>query len=238
LIEIAINDWLDQMLDWSLTLPTYRLKIFLTCFLAFLVLSLSACQVSLLSDLVVSPGTLLFRDDFSNNSAGWPQISGPEGSMGVMDGSYRFQIQASNFKMLAASGHTFRDAQVEADLTSLTGSEQDVAGLVCRLNGSQDFYFFVISSDGFYALGKNLAGNTTIFGQDMMVRSPEIKPGQVGYTLNLTCTGSTLSGYVDGKLIDTATDAELRFGDVGFLVGSTDFPGVDVSFDNLLVSKP
>jgi hypothetical protein len=214
------------------------MKHFLSClFLLFIVL-LSACQSPLVSNLAAQPGEKLFWDDFSDGSGNWPQISDQNGSMGITNGAYQVQILLAHYEVLASPGHTFQDAQVEVDAFRLAGPVQNLFGLVCRAGGQKDFYFFAISSDGYYALGKTRNGATSLLGQDMMVYNAAINQGSGLNHLRLDCIGETLKGYVNNQIIAVSNDADLSSGEAGLLAGTLDAPGAEVVFDNFVVYKP
>jgi hypothetical protein len=210
-----------------------------SCYLfAFLVLLLSACQSSLVSDLVARPGEKLFWDDFSDASGNWPQVSDTNGSLSIANGIYRIQVYSTHYEVLAAPGHTFRDVQVEVDATRLAGPVQNLFGLVCRSSNLHNFYFFAISSDGYYALGKMKNGKTSLLGQEMMALTTTIFQGLSSNHLRLDCIGDTLRGYVNGQVVAISNDTDFSSGDVGLVVGALDNSGVDVAFDNFVVYKP
>ena len=214
------------------------MKHFPLCLLAFLVILLSACQSSLISNLAAQPGEKLFLDDFSDASGNWPQISDPNGSLGIANGAYHIQVLSAHFEVLATPGHAFRDVQVEADATRLAGPVQNLFGLVCRSSNPENFYFFAISSDGYYALGKIKNGKASMLGQEMMVSNTAITQGDGPNHLRFDCIGGTLTGYVNGQVIASSNDNDFSSGEVGLVAGALDTPGVDVAFDNFAVYKP
>ncbi len=205
--------------------------------LAFLAVLLSGCRSTLITDLVARPGEKLFWDDFSDPSGNWPQFAGPNGNAGVAQGAYQMQVLTAQKEILATSGHIFRDVQVEADATRLAGPLQNLFGLVCRSSDASDFYFFAISSDGYYGLGKVKNARVALLGQEMMVYSPAILKVNPNH-LRFDCTGETLKGYVNGQLIASGTDADFSSGEAGLMAGALDKPGVNVAFDNFVVYKP
>ncbi len=214
------------------------MKPFTACLLAFSILLLSACQSSLISDMTTRSGEKLFWDDFSDTSGNWPQASDPNGSLGVTNGAYRIQLSSAHYEVLAAPGHAFRDVQVEVDVARLGGPVQNLFGLACRSSNKNNFYFFTISSDGYYALGKIRNGETSLLGQEMMSYSAAIIQGDGPNHLRLDCIGETLSGYVNGQVIAISKDADFSSGAAGLVAGTLDTPGVDVAFDNFTVYKP
>lgn len=203
-----------------------------------LVILLSACQSSLIPDLVARPGDRLFWDDFTDVSGNWPNISGPNGSLGIVDGTYQIQVRSSQLIITAAPKQPFRNGQIEADAARLSGPLQNLFGLVCRYSDPDNFYFFVISSDGYYALGENKNGQTALLGQEMMAYNPGILRGDATNHLRLDCIGRTLTGYANGITIATSQNADFSSGESGLLAGSHDLPGVVVAFDNFVIYKP
>jgi hypothetical protein len=207
---------------------------YLFAFFAFL---LSGCRSTFITDLVAQPGEKLFWDDFSDTSGNWPQVSGPDGSAGVARGAYQIQVTTAQKEILATSGHIFRDVQVEADATRLAGPLQNLFGLVCRSRDSNDFYFFAVSSDGYYGLGKVEHARVVLLGQAMMVYSPAILQGHANH-LRFDCIGEMLKGFVNGQFLATGKDADFPTGEAGLVAGTLDAPGVDVAFEHFVVYKP
>ena len=214
------------------------MKPFSACLFVLLIFFLAGCQSSLIFNLAARPGEKLFWDDFSDATGNWPKLSGPDGSMGTAGGVYRIQVLSSHYDVLAAPGHTFRDVQVEADATRLAGPLQNIFGLACRAANLKNYYFFVISSDGYYALGKIKDGKTSLLGQEMMTQNPAVSQGNGPYHLRFVCAGDTLTGSVNGQVVASSQDTDFFTGDAGLVAGALDAAGVDVAFDNFIIYKP
>ena len=204
----------------------------------FLVLFLTACQSSLIAELVTKSGQELYHDDFSDNSAGWPQTISINGSLGYIEGTYRMVVQSPGYDLWAVSGHTYRDVQIEVDATRLAGPVSNRFGLICRFQDIENYYFFIISSDGYYTMGKVYNDETSLLGQVMMVYSSAIMQDNGINHLRFDCIGDTLKGYVNGQLIAATNSSDFSGGDAGLITGSFDEGGVDVTFDNFVVKKP
>jgi hypothetical protein len=210
----------------------------LSWILLFALPLLSACQASILADLVTRPGDRLFWDDFSDPSENWPEGSDEIGTVAFADGAYRMTVDKAEYDLWATSGHSYPAARVEADATRLAGPEANRFGLICGYRDAQNFFFFIISSDGYYALGKIEDDAANLVGQEMMAYSPVISPGTGSNHLQLECTGHTLRGSVNGELLAVADDQALRPGDAGMIAGAFEQGGVDISFDDFVVTKP
>ena len=206
--------------------------------LVLLLLPLLACQTSMLTDLVTRSGDTLFKDDFSDPTSGWTRAVSRNGAMDYDASTFRMLILSSNYDLWSVSGHIFKDVRVEAGATRLRGPLENRFGLICRFRDAQDFYFFVISSDGYYAIGKVRGGARSLLGQDMMASSPAIIQGSSPNQLRFDCVGPSLTAYVNGQVLAATADPDLPDGDVGLLAGSFTEAGVDMAFDHFIVIKP
>jgi hypothetical protein len=206
--------------------------------IAVVALFLAGCQTSLITDLTASSGSVIYRDDFSNPASGWPSIKTADWSEGYAEGSYTILVNIPRYDLWAVSGQAFGDVSVEADATRLAGPDVNRFGLVCRYQDPKDFYFFVISSDGYYAIGKTLDGNASLLGQEMMAFNPDIVKGAGPNLLRFDCISSTLTGYVNGQVVASTQDRDFEGGDAGLIAGTFTSPGVQIAFGNFLVIKP
>jgi hypothetical protein len=214
------------------------MKFYRLLFFAFFVFLLSACQSSLITDLAAGPGGKLYHDDFSDPTSGWTRTSSPNGTLDYDNGSYRMAVASPYYDLWAVSGHAYRDVRVEADAARLAGPDVNRFGVICRYRNPQNFYFFIVSSDGYYAIGKVSDDVRVLLNQDMMAYSAAIVPGNGPNHLRFDCIGQTLTGYVNDQSIVVANDADLPSGDAGLITGAFDQPGVDMAFDNFAVYRP
>jgi len=203
----------------------------------FLVSFLTACQSSLVADLVTQSGQALYHDDFSDPSSGWRQTVGENGTLGYADGAYQMLVKSAGYDLWALSGQAYEDVQIEVDATRLTGPLNNRLGLICRFQDIGNFYFFIISSDGYYAIGNKSNGTGSLLGQETMAYSSFIHQGNTNH-LRFDCIGNSLTGSVNGQVIAITNDAAISSGDAGLITGTFDEGGVQVSFDNFVVIKP
>ena len=186
-------------------------------------------------------GSVLFQDDFSNSSTGWDQISGADGIEDYDNGVYRIQVTTPNFIYFATPGRNFQDARIEVDTAKIGGPDSNRAGLVCRfqtVNGTPTFYFFIITSDGFYGMGRTNGEQTVLIGMNELTQNANINTGLAINHLRADCQGSMLSFYVNGFLVGQATDETLTRGDVGLIAGTFTEGAVDIIFDQFIVLQP
>ena len=182
-------------------------------------------------------GSVLYQDDFSRNSSGWDRMQATEGIMDYDAGGFRILVNSLQTNFWTTPHQNFTDVRIEVDEGKLAGPDENRIGLVCRFNGS-DYYFFIISSDGFYGMGIFSGGKATLLGQAEMQSSENINKGLAVNHLRADCVGSTLTFYVNGFQVTQAQDSTLVSGDVGILAGTFTTPGVDIVFDNFVVLQP
>ena len=204
---------------------------------SFIFLFLSACTATPIPTLpLANSGDILFQDKFENSTTGWDRVSNNNGIMDYDLGGYRILVQQPAMNFWATPDRNFRDVRVEVDVTRLNGPEENRSGLICRYQKA-DYYFFIISNDGFYAIGKFIGGNTILMGQSEMQASEFIQMGSMNH-LRADCIGDTLTFFVNFNEVASAKDTDFASGDVGLLAGSFSESGVDVSFDNFVVMQP
>ena len=182
------------------------------------------------------PGETIYHEEFTDNTSGWDRIANDGGIMDYDSGGYRILVRQPKLNFWATPEKNFGDVRVEADVTKLNGPDENRAGLVCRYQNG-DYYFFIISSDGFYGIGKFIGGQTLLLGQEQMQASELILPASMNH-LRADCIGNTLTFYVNFSQVTSVQDSDFPTGDVGVLAGSFTQPGVDVLFQNFVVIQP
>lgn len=126
---------------------------------------------------------------------------------------------------------------MEVDAGKLGGPDENRIGLICRFTGN-DYYFFMITSDGYYGIGIFAGGQAALLNQSEMKVDGNIRTGLAVNHLRADCVGDSLTFFVNGFQVASAQDGTLKSGDVGLLAGTFSQTGVDLVFDNFVVLKP
>ena len=214
----------------------------LLSFFSLLVILSSACSTgaavpSAPQDQSVPSGSVLFQDDFARPISGWDRLLNAAGTMDYDGGGYRILVNSLNTNFWSTPHQNFADVRIEVDAGKLGGPDENRIGLICRFTGN-DYYFFLISSDGFYGIGIYTGGQAILLGQSEMQTNSNIKTGLAVNHLRADCAGETLTFYVNGFQMASVQNGILKSGDVGLLAGTFTQPGVDVILDNFVVLKP
>jgi len=198
---------------------------------------LSACTALAPAPTPAAPsGAILFQDEFDASTTGWDRFANDGGIMDYFEGGFRILVQLPGLNYWSTPQKKYGDVRVEADAVKLAGPDEDRVGLMCRYQGG-NYYFFIISNDGYYAIGKFIKDQTILLGQSEMQPTALVQPNAVNH-LRADCIGSNLTFYLNDKQLAVAQDGDLKSGDVGVLAGTFSQPGVDVSFDHFVVTQP
>jgi hypothetical protein len=191
------------------------------------------------------PAGVLFQDDFSKNTTGWDQHTGADVTTNYDNGQYLIAVSQSSVDVWAQPGLDLTDVVVQVQTQYSAGPINNEYGLMCRYqrggDGKSSFYFFYVSTDGYYDLGKVSKDVRTILspGQGSPQPTTAIKPAKDAVnTLNATCQGNHMALAVNGTAVGDFTDDELKHGDIGLVAGTYDEGGVAIHFDNLVARQP
>lgn len=201
-----------------------------------LILLLLICGCSAGNDL----GTPL-EDDFRDSDSGWGADHREEFDRGYEDGEYFIELHESNWFAWASPGVQLNDARVTVDAYLASGSRDGHFGVLCRYENENNFYYFAISADGYYAIFRRENGGDlqAITGDgEGMLFSPIIRTGGQPNTIRAVCQGDDLSLYVNNELLETVSDDAHSQGDVGLGAGSGPAGDARVQFDDLIVTEP
>jgi len=180
----------------------------------------------------------MFKDGFSAQNGLWRIHEDKLSFSGYQDEQFRLWVNVPYYQFLSVPGLNFRDVSVFAQAEKQDGPENNLFGLLCRFQDSQNYYAFVIGSDGYYGVYKVVDGEKTLIGQQNLDFSENIHQGNAVNDLMAICQGNQLILIVNGTRLIQVQDDALAFGDVGLIAGNFSEAGVDILFDNFIVTKP
>jgi hypothetical protein len=223
-------------------------------FFAILALLATSLACSVFSPAAPSVGSaksdnVLFKDDFSSTSSGWDKTRDTDAITDYENNAYRIQINTigengngmSYWASPGLSSQMPADLKIEVDATKTGGPDDNDFGVICRFTDSKDspsFYQFMGTSDGFAGIMLINGSDQKIISAEKLQPSDSVKQGAATNHIRADCIGDTLTLYINGNKVASATDATLKSGDVGLIAGTYSTPGTDILFDNFIVSKP
>jgi hypothetical protein len=144
---------------------------------------------------------------------------------------HRINAQETNQMLWSGPGLTFSDTRMEVDTDHPGLAADDDFGFVCRAQDKQNFYYLVVSSDGYYGIGKVVDGVNALIGMEAMPPSEAINQGRANNHLRADCNGNTLSLFAANCFCQRKRRS-IRAGTGGFDGGTLSAVGTEVIFDN------
>ena len=199
---------------------------------------LALCQACNLLEPPIESGSVLFQDDFSRAASGWDRYSDDTYLTDYEDGGYRIAIFTTATNVWTRPHLDFGDTLIQVMATKLEGPDDNVFGVLCRYQDARNFYFFLMSSDGYCGIGIYHDGEEILLSDETMLPSEAINQGEATNHIRADCVGEELSLYINGALVTQATATDWIRGDVGLIAGTYDKPGTDILFENFSVLMP
>jgi hypothetical protein len=181
---------------------------------------------------------ILFEEDFENPWSGWETGEYQGGSLRTENGAY-VVTSADELKwMWGVAGLFFTDAAIEVDATQVQAGPQDDNdyGIGCRMQPGGDGYHLLVSGDGFY--GIYLREDAAFVPLIEFQKSDVVRRGNATNRIRAVCDGSTLSLWVNDRLLATADDTTYSGGDIALMTTSYENAPSVIHFDNLVVREP
>lgn len=193
---------------------------------------------------------LPFTDDFSSVSTGWEVGSYDNGSVGYGSGYYFVKATANGVNMYgvafqsdqSTSMRTVQDVVIEVDATQVSGPSDNNTGygIICRLQTSDDGYYFRIGGDGTYSVDVVSGGSfKTLLVGDRWQAASSVNQGNATNHLVVTCNADHLTFAVNDTTLLDKYDSTFTAGGMG-LLGAVyeDNTNAEFHFTNFKASQP
>lgn len=208
--------------------------------LVMLGLFLIACQETAV-DACDGNGAL-FADDFSGaQDCGWATYERNGAAVEIADGALVIRSSQPGQIWWTNPGREFADTSILVNAQVTTGPEDNAYGVICRYRDSENYYLFLISGDGYYAIGRYQSGSnqiTYLTGAGEYTFSEAINQGSALNQMRVSCAGSELTLSVNGIELDRIMDTSYSTGDIGLAAGTFQPGTLEVHFTDLRVVAP
>ena len=206
-------------------------------------LALSACSVAPESEPDTCDGPdFLFADDFSGEfDCGWALYDRGGGTAAIDNAAMQLTVGQPGQLWWTNPGRSFDDVVITTEARQVDGPNDNAYGVICRYQDEENFYAFMVSGDGYFAIGKYQSGNETVtyLTPDAQFQpSDAINVGVASNELRVSCIGNQLSMEVNGIPLLSVTDPTFVNGDVGLAAATLQQGTTIVEFDNVRVTTP
>jgi hypothetical protein len=207
-----------------------------------LALLLSACGANEAEpDACNAPG-ILFLDDFNGEQqCGWATFNRGGGAAAVENAAMQITAGQPGQLWWTNPGRDFDDVVIAVEARQVSGPDNNAYGIICRYQGVENFYVFLVSGDGYYAIGKYQTGSENVVyltESAQFEESEVINTGIASNELRASCIGNQLSLEVNGVPLLTVTDPTFVTGDIGLAAGTLETGTTVIEFDNVQVTPP
>lgn len=215
-----------------------------TCYwlvlLALISVTVLACSAPswLAASSAASSGDVLFQDDFSNPNSGWDVWSEGGSSVLYEEGGLRFRVNQSHFDFWSRPGKHYDNVCLAVNTTKLGGPDNNDFGLMCRYQDKENYYAFLVGSDGYQGIVKVQEGVYSILSGENLQYSEVIRQGSATNKIQAECIGTSLLLIVNGEPVAAVQDAQFGSGEIGLIAGTFETPGVDILFDDFVATEP
>lgn len=182
-----------------------------------------------------SQNSILFADDFSDPNSGWPTVQNAQGGYGYQQDGYHIFVNEIDAVFWAKTNRVDDNVSITVDARPVTEGSNGYYGLLCRIRDDQNFYYFVIRSNGDYTIGKYKNAEFLPFFD--WRQSNEIKQGNQTNRLEANCTGNMLRFYVNNVMLSEVNDTDFTSGYSGMVAATLDAQGFEAIFNNYLITK-
>ncbi|MBK7216229.1 MAG: hypothetical protein IPH95_03955 [Candidatus Promineofilum sp.] len=206
-------------------------------------LALAACGVAPESEPDTCDGPdFLFADDFSGEfDCGWALYDRGGGAAAIDNAAMQLAVGQPGQLWWTNPGRDFDDVVITTEARQVDGPNDNAYGVICRYQNEENFYAFMVSGDGYYAIGKYQSGVETVtyLTPDAQFQpSDAINVGVASNELRVSCVGNQLSMEVNGIPLLSVTDPTFVTGDIGLAAATLQQGTAIVEFDNVRVTTP
>lgn len=213
------------------------------------------------------PGALLYVASFDGPSDDWEQYEGRQSAQ-VVDGQLTLTQSVDGASIYSAASPYIRDFDITVDVRVrggvFDGQNNNAYGIIFRQKDRDNYYVFLVSSDGTYRI-KRVLDNSSRF-LSTWIETPAIDT-EIGAVNRLRVIGqgdkfqffindqqvrvcipddpSALSTFylgecLEGQLLDTLQDDSISYGRLGVAIelDRSQTEDVIVSFDNVIIYGP
>ncbi|MBN2047612.1 MAG: hypothetical protein JW750_07220 [Anaerolineaceae bacterium] len=213
-------------------------RLYLFLILVATLFFLSACSVE---KTPPPSGSVLFEDDFADQESEWPTTLQPDGSMiGYQAGGLRFVINSPQQDYYSVRNKDYQNVILEVNAMKLNGPDDNLFGLICRWQDRDNYYAGLVSSDGYYAIGRVIDGDYQTISDEMLELADDVILKDIAVNhIKFSCVDQMFALEVNDEVLSiTQDDSALRDGKIGLIAGSNQEAAVDILFDLFRATQP
>lgn len=212
-----------------------------------IIASLAAIVGACVSIPVIAPepqsnaNNMIMSDDFS--TIRWGTLTDENSSVEYANNALQMIVYKKNhFVWSPPDGKDYQNIHIEVTVLNNGTDSTTAFGIICNTQGStSNFNYLVMTPAGEYAIARAAEGHSDVFltNNDQWAASEQIPQNAASYRVGADCASNgTLTLYVDGQQIASATDSTYPSGGVALMVWSgEEATNTNVAFDDFLMTQ-
>lgn len=155
------------------------------------------------------------------------------------DGKISFEMYDTDiWAYLTYDEYYYKDVVVQTGVEN-RGKNTNSISLMCRYDEDKGWYEFNIGSNGMYNILR-FDGNLNSGGYSLLASggSTKIRTGKDVNVYTISCSGETLSLWINGTFTNSVRDRTLKEGLIGISASSYSITPIMVDFDYVTISEP
>ena len=185
---------------------------------------------------------ILFIDDFNGEfNCGWATYNRGGGIATIENSSMQLTVSQPGQIWWTNPSRNFDDVVIRVEARQVSGPNDNAYGIICRYQNEENFYVFLISGDGYYAIGKYQTGDENVVyltENGQFQPSDAINTGIASNEMEVSCLGNELSLAVNGAPLVSVNDPTFVTGDIGLAASTLQAATGVIEFDNVQVAAP
>ena len=181
-------------------------------------------------------GSVVFEDDFSSLT-GWAVRTTDNWGFNFTSSGYRMRVNADDTIIWSTRSKEYADVIVEAVGRQTGGPDSGYYGVICRFVNGNNYYAFVISSDGSYSIIR-VQNAERLFLDGGSAPAGVINPSGENNQIQAECLGDTLALFANGRQLTRIQDDAFASGEVGLASGTRQQTGLEAVFERFTVLRP
>jgi hypothetical protein len=186
---------------------------------------------------VPSNAHIVYQDDFTNPSGGWPQAQIDNYMIGYSEPaeSYDIEILSPSYKYPVYIPNKTNYADINIDLAVVTEAASDGDfryGLVFRRSGDQYYAFTISPRTKTWHVLKSSSNALEILNEGT---EDSIQGLVAKDVLRVEAKGSTFSFYINGRQVGQINNPDYTNGEVGLYVQTLDSQEARITFDSIII---
>jgi hypothetical protein len=208
--------------------------------LLWMVLLVVACTGQNGTSAGIPDTGVLFADQFVPGETGRWLIEGDRVSAAALRNEQLTIAvnEAQTVHYATLDNEIFTDFVLDVETTLLSGNPENSFGVLFRMADGQQFYRFALTGSGLYMVERRDGDSVASLTQGWLDSVDLVQGVGAVNRLQIRVEGDQFAFTINGAPTTELTDGSFTRGNIALDAGTFARPGIEVAFDNLVITRP